>query len=78
MDTTKVFRFLVLGSLALIVLTAVAAFFEPELPEAVAAYMDGEGAGPLYQNFESGPLSMQIALGALLLGFLAAHVAACI
>ncbi len=78
METTKVFRFLVLGSLALVIFTAVAAFYEPALPEAVTAYLDGEGAGPLYRNLDTGPLSTQIALGALLVGLLAAHVASCI
>ncbi|HEU5138272.1 MAG TPA: hypothetical protein VFU13_24210 [Steroidobacteraceae bacterium] len=78
MEITKVFRGLVAGSLALFAISIFISFVEPPVPDEVNAYLEGEGASPLFSIFESGPLSLQILLGALMAGFLIAYLASCI
>lgn len=75
---TKVFRGLVASSLGLFALSIGISFLEPDFPDAVNEYLDGDGAGPLLSGLFSGPLSLQILLGALVLGFLAAYLASCV
>jgi hypothetical protein len=75
MEITKIFRILVWSYLALFAVSIAAAFFEPDLPEPVSEYLDGDGAGPFMSALYSGTLGMQIALGALFLGFLVACIA---
>jgi hypothetical protein len=75
---TKVFRGLVAGSLVLFVVVIAIGIFEPELPDEVNAYLEGEGAGPVFSALESGSVSLQILGVALMVGFLVAYVASCI
>jgi hypothetical protein len=47
MDVYKLFRWVILAALALFTLMVITLLLEPEYPEVIAAYLDGEGSGPL-------------------------------
>jgi hypothetical protein len=78
MEITKVFRCLVAALLGLFALSIALSFFEPDLPDALNAYLEGDGASPVVSIFISGPLSLQILLVTLALTFLIAFIASCI
>jgi hypothetical protein len=70
MDVYKLFRTVILVALALFTLLVISLLLEPEYPEVVAAWLDGEGSGPLRDllNSESAPVrygSLAILLAAL-------------
>jgi hypothetical protein len=76
MDTFKIFRGLVIAAFVLVAVEIAAAFLAPDLPEHVQTWLDTEANGPLYAALETGPLAVQIAVGALLIAYLAAYLAA--
>jgi hypothetical protein len=78
MDIPKIFRGLVAGSLALFALSLIIGFFEPAFPDEVNAYLEADGASPLFHLLDSGPLGLQILVWALVLGFLVAYLASCV
>lgn len=78
MEITKIFRGLVAASLVLFALGTVTSFLEPEFPDAVNAYVEGEAAGPLFGNLDSRPTSHLIVVVASAVAFLIAYLASCI
>lgn len=75
MEITKVFRGLVVSSLVLFVVSACVGLLEPEYPEAVNAYLEGDGASPLFRDLDSRPTSYLIVLVVSALAFLIAFLA---
>jgi hypothetical protein len=70
MDVYKLFRAVILVALALFTLFVASVLLEPEYPEVIAAYLDGDGSGPLRDllNSDSPPVryaSLGILLAAM-------------
>jgi hypothetical protein len=76
MDSTRVLRGLVVAEVLLITGSLSFSLFEPEVPEAVRTWLEGQARGPLIRVLESGEWSLRLAIGTLLLAVLGVYVAA--
>ncbi len=74
MGTIGIYRGLALAALVLLVVGLVATWTAPEVPEAVATYLDSRNQGSLGAALEHGNLGTRLMVGALLVGYLLAYV----
>ncbi len=74
MATISIFRGLLIAALVLLVVGLISAWTEPEVPEAVAAYLDSLNEGSLGAALEHGNLGTRILVGLLAGGYLLAYL----
>jgi hypothetical protein len=78
MDLVKLFRMLIIGEVVLFAATIAVSLLVTEPPAEVTAYLEGTGAGPLFDAMEHGPLSMQIVVGVFGAALFLAYIASLI
>jgi len=71
---TTVLRALVITEVVLLAASVLTVFLPGEAPPAVDEYLEGAGAGPMFQAFEADPTAATYVLGALLVVFVAIYV----
>ena len=74
MAAIGIFRGLVIAALILLAITLIATWTEPDVPEAVAAYLDSQNVSSLGAVLAHGNLGAQILVGAVIFGYLVAYV----
>jgi hypothetical protein len=78
MAASSIFRGLIIASLALLVVTFIATWTVPDLPEDVAAYIDSQNVSSLGAALAHGNVGTQLLVGILIYGFFFAYVVALI
>jgi hypothetical protein len=71
MHAATVIRALVVTEILLLIASVLTALLPNETPLALAEYLEGPGAGPLFRLVDAGPTAVTYLLGALLAAFVA-------